>query len=110
MTENCPLCLQRLPQGDAVIVTVEPPAVRVGMRAEKLPPLHAAMLECLALRMGRVVSHGDIAAYLWAPRNEPANPMVTIYPMVRDLRKPLARLGLEIVTAHTQGYMLRRPS
>lgn len=70
----------------------------------KLPRKEYALLECLADRVGRLVSKDEIADHIYGVGSEAEGRAVEIY--VSRLRKHLSRSDVKIRTARGLGYML----
>jgi DNA-binding response OmpR family regulator len=81
-------------------------SVRRGGRSIRLTAREFAVLECLALRRGRVVSRSALLQLLYESETQPESNVVEVY--VRSLRKKLAAAG-DVPLIHTRrglGYVL----
>jgi len=88
------------------------PAARTverGGRAIELAPREYALLECLALRTGQVVTRGEIEACIYDSQAEPMSNVVdaAVYALRRKIDAPGEPSMIE--TRRRMGYVLRHP-
>src|ERR1700730_18440045 len=89
--------------GPLVLVPGEP-RVSLGGTSDDLPASEMALLETLALRLGRVVSKEAIADRLNRGGNPPSDTAIEI--CVHRLRRRIGPFGLKIRTLRGFGYLL----
>lgn len=77
-----------------------------GERFVGLTPTYAGLLECLALKKGKVAREDFMIAFVW-DRDEPEHPENTLKVHVSKLNKILDRLGIpRVCNAWHVGYYL----
>jgi two-component system OmpR family response regulator len=82
------------------------PRVYLGGTPTDLPPREFALLECLALRAGRVVRKSSIAARFSRGDDAPSDAAIEI--SIHRLRRRLEPYGVNIRTLRGFGYLLEQ--
>jgi DNA-binding response OmpR family regulator len=105
MTDNCPLCGNRIETPDLILG----PEYGVVIRDRKVALLTGrewGLFECLHNAKGRVVSKDAIMAYLYGDENDDPSWGV-LDQFLHRTRAKLSPLGIAIVLSRLEGYYLK---
>src|SRR5215468_2742514 len=97
MTKRCPCCGQEWP---AIALSYDLKrrrmlALRFG-NPMKLSRIHVNLLTILLRAQHHALSADDVARLLWRPDNEPSDPRKNVHVHIRELRRRIGPLGLQI--------------